>query len=53
MKRLSTIMCAIVAAVLPLSAQGLDVDRQLEYCHGQIKKALAELKKADYTGCAV
>ena len=40
-------MCAIVAAVLPLSAQGLDVDRQLEYCHGQIKKALAELKKAD------
>ena len=40
-------MCAIVAAVLPLSAQGLDVDRQLEYCHGQIKKALAELKNAD------
>ena len=47
MKRLSAIFCALLAAVSPLAAQGLDVDHQIEYCHGQVKKALAELQQAD------
>ncbi len=47
MRRIAFLLCALAMAALPSNAQKFDVDRQLEYCHKQVLKALAELKKAD------
>lgn len=46
-KKLTMVMAALFGAVISVSAQTLDIDKQLDYCHRQVKRALVELRDKD------
>ena len=45
--RRNLILFICILSLSMADAQSIDVDRQLNYCHGQVKKALAQLKGLD------
>ncbi len=49
MRRLLLLILAIAASSSRLSAQSLDVDRELHYCQSQVQRTLVELAPIDYT----
>ncbi len=48
MKKIITLL-GVALLALSVQAQTLDVDRQLDYCAGQVRRALKELQPYDYT----
>lgn len=49
MRRFLLLILAIAASSSRLSAQSLDVDRELRYCRSQVQRTLVELAPIDYT----